>query len=369
MATFVIRSTSTVQTIPELNYDVPLVNTDMVAEGFLITDIVDASTLHTLIESGDITVDSISGMIWEDIGLDGAPGGAVTSVNGEGGAVVLDASEVDLTAGYVAAAGTVAASDPIETAVAKLDGNVQALVTGVSSVNGEVGAVVLDGSEVALTAGYAAAAGTVAASDPVETAVAKLDGNVQALVTGVSSVNGEVGAVTLDASEVDMTAGYTATSGGAAVAPSDPVETAVAKLDGRGPYYGMTVFESTAIAQNTSATLADKINQSVTLEAGDYMVEVSASYNIDTTTSDFIADVLVDGSSVSSEAPAFQLEAKDSAGAGPTGSGTDQRDSFSLRYKRTLTAGLHSFQLQFGPSVGGNTTSMWDAMITVSRIS
>ena len=88
----------------------------------------------------------------------------------------------------------------------------------VSSVNGEIGDVVLDATEIdisALTpANYTPAdASTEGHLGGIDTALGTLDGDIEtvassvaALVTGVSSVNGEAGAVTLTADDVDVSA-------------------------------------------------------------------------------------------------------------------------------------------------------------------
>lgn len=53
-----------------------------------------------------------------------------------------------------------------------------------------------------LLTGYVSGAGTVAATDSILQAIQKLNGNIAALVTGVSSVNGSTGAVTLTTTNI-----------------------------------------------------------------------------------------------------------------------------------------------------------------------
>jgi hypothetical protein len=50
--------------------------------------------------------------------------------------------------------------------------------------------------------GYTSGAGTISAADSILSAIQKLNGNIGALVTGVSSVNGQTGAVTLTTSNI-----------------------------------------------------------------------------------------------------------------------------------------------------------------------
>ena len=117
--------------------------------------------------------------------------------------------------GYVSGSGVVAATDSILQAIQKLNGNVGALITGVSTVFGRAGAVVATAGDytsaqitevtnlfftnaraIASTlTGYVSGAGTVASTDTILQAIQKLNGNIGALVTGVSSIFGRTGAV------------------------------------------------------------------------------------------------------------------------------------------------------------------------------
>ena len=119
--------------------------------------------------------------------------------------------------GYVSGAGTISATDTILGAIQKLNGNIGALTTGVSSVFGRTGAVTATSGDyttllvtentnlyftnaraIASTlTGYTSGAGTVSATDTILQAIQKLNGNTSALVTGVSSVNSLTGAVAL----------------------------------------------------------------------------------------------------------------------------------------------------------------------------
>lgn len=119
--------------------------------------------------------------------------------------------------GYVSGAGTISTTDSLLSAIQKLNGNIGALTTGVSSVFGRTGAVVATSGDyktsqvteltnlyftnaraIASTlTGYISGAGTITSSDSTLTAIQKLNGNTAALVTGVSSVNSLTGAVAL----------------------------------------------------------------------------------------------------------------------------------------------------------------------------
>lgn len=104
---------------------------------------------------------------------------------------------------YTSGAGTISSSDSILTAIQKLNGNIGALTTGVSSVFGRTGVVVATSGDyttaqvtesgnlyftnaraIASTlTGYVSGSGTVSSSDSVLIAIQKLNGNI-ALLTG-----------------------------------------------------------------------------------------------------------------------------------------------------------------------------------------
>ena len=122
-----------------------------------------------------------------------------------------------LLTGYISGAGTISATDSILSSIQKLNGNISALVTGVSSVFGRTGAVVAisgdytttlitEGTNLyftnsrainSLLTGYISGSGTISVTDSILSSIQKLNGNIGALVTGVSSVNGLTGSVSL----------------------------------------------------------------------------------------------------------------------------------------------------------------------------
>lgn len=150
------------------------------------------------------------------------------------GAVTLTNSAVigKVLTGYVSGAGTVSATDSILQAIQKLNGNIAALVSGVSSVFGRTGAVIAVSGDyntsqvtevtnlyftnaraiAATLTGYTSGAGTISSSDSILTAIQKLNGNTAALVTGVSSVSGTANRITTSPTTgaviVDISASY-----------------------------------------------------------------------------------------------------------------------------------------------------------------
>ena len=97
------------------------------------------------------------------------------------GVVEFDASLINLTAGYAAAAGTVTIGDSVEVAIEKLDGNIQGLVT--TNVGEGTNLYFTDARSIAspLT-GFTSGAGTLAATDSILQGIQELDGNIGALV-------------------------------------------------------------------------------------------------------------------------------------------------------------------------------------------
>lgn len=61
--------------------------------------------------------------------------------------------------------------------------------------------------------GYVSGAGTISSSDSILSAIQKLNGNISALVTGVSSFNTRTGAITLTSGDVTTALGFTPVSG------------------------------------------------------------------------------------------------------------------------------------------------------------
>lgn len=106
----------------------PLLNGDVTAQaGWVyiasVAGSYDFGAGPVVFQVGDFAI--YSGSIWEH----SPSGDGTVSVNGYQGVVVLSGQDIDLLAPYVAAAGTVAAPDSLQTAVAKLDGNVQGEIT------------------------------------------------------------------------------------------------------------------------------------------------------------------------------------------------------------------------------------------------
>lgn len=146
---------------------------------------------------------------------------AVTSVNGETGAVALIASEIPFTP-----TGSIAATD-VQAAIAEVAAEAGGGGGAVTSVNGETGVVSLIASEIPFTP-----TGTIAATN-VQTAIAETSGDVTTVATDLSNhINDGVDAH--DASAISFTpaSGIAATDVQAAIveAVGDAVATAGASL-------------------------------------------------------------------------------------------------------------------------------------------
>lgn len=152
-----------------------------------------------------------------DTALQTAP---VTSVNGQTGAVVLDASDVGAGT-YSKPSGGIPASDlasSVQTSLGKADTALQS--APVISVNSKTGAVTLTASDVGAGT-YSKPSGGIPKSDlasSVQTSLGKADTALQ--TAPVASVAGKTGVVTLDAGDVeyDDTDTYAAGTVGAGIA-------------------------------------------------------------------------------------------------------------------------------------------------------
>lgn len=176
--------------------------------------------------AGDIIVGDVS-----DLAASVAMSGEST-INSSGAVTLSNAAVIaKLLTGYVSGAGTISSSDSLLTAIQKLNGNIAALVSGVSSVFGRTGVVIAVSGDyntslvteltnlyftnaraIASTlTGYTSGAGTISSTDSILQAIQKLNGNIGALITGVSSVNGATGVVlvtiTGTANKIDVTSG------------------------------------------------------------------------------------------------------------------------------------------------------------------
>jgi hypothetical protein len=101
------------------------------------------------------------------------------------------------------------------------------------------------------------------------------------------------------------------------------------------------------------------------LEAGTYRLEVSYGWNSDSNQIDFKSQVQQDSSTLGEH---HQQEAKDSAGTfGATG--TNQRYYLTRVYHLSLSAQSYTFTLDYSTETAGNEASMWDAYMSLWRMS
>lgn len=107
-------------------------------------------------------------------------------------------------------------------------------------------------------------------------------------------------------------------------------------------------------------------------EAGDYLIEVSFIFSINTTTSDFISRINLNGT-FSNE---LSIENKDSAGVGITipvsgggtaNSGTNQRIPGQVATLATLAAGTTNVSFEFGGEVANQESSVYQSLIKITR--
>ena len=132
-------------------------------------------------------------------------GGAVDSVNGMVGNVVLDKTDIGL--GNVANVAQYSASNPPPYPVTSVNGQTGAVVVSggaVDSVNGQTGTVVLDKTDIGL--GNVANEAQYSASNPPPYPVTSVNGSTGAvtITIPVTSVNGSTGAVVLDKTDIGL---------------------------------------------------------------------------------------------------------------------------------------------------------------------
>jgi hypothetical protein len=166
--------------------------------GYGITDTISQVLTGYVSGSGTISAtDTILGAIQKLNGNDGlkAPLASPTFT----GTVTLPAGTVinSVLTGYVSGSGTVSATDSILQAIQKLNGN-DGLKAPLASPT-FTGTVTLPAGTVinSVITGYTSGAGTVSATDSILQAIQKLNGNIGAIVSGVSSVSNSDSSLTV----------------------------------------------------------------------------------------------------------------------------------------------------------------------------
>ena len=131
------------------------------------------------------------------------------------------------------------------------------------------------------------------------------------------------------------------------------------------------ILTSSGVSTQATTAFVNKINGSTpNLPAGLYRCEVSYGWNCDNGAQDFISDLLVDGTAVELNFPAYhRQEPQDTAGAvgASAGTGTDQAHSFTRVDFLTLAAGVHTVQLRWRCSAA-STTAIWSAKVYLKRV-
>ena len=173
------------------------------------------ATAHSLPGASDPTVDVTGGTGDNPYNFDfgipaGGGGGAVDSVNGQTGTVVLDKDDIGLS--NVANVAQYSASNPPPYPVTSVNGQTGAVVVSggaVDSVNGQTGAVVLDKDDIGLSS--VDNVRQYSASNPPPYPVTSVNGMTgDVIVSGgggggdVLSVNGQTGVVVLDKDDIGL---------------------------------------------------------------------------------------------------------------------------------------------------------------------
>ena len=276
-----------------------------------------------------------------------------------------------LLTGYVSGAGTISATDTILGAIQKLNGNIGALTTGVSSVFGRTGAVTATSGDyttllvtentnlyftnaraIASTlTGYTSGAGTVSATDTILQAIQKLNGNIAGLVTGVSSFNTRTGAITL--SSLDVTTALTFTPYNATNPSAYIPLTALSFAAGSGAYNNSTGVITIPTNNNQITNGAGYItgNQSITLSGnvtGTGTTAISTTIANNVITNAMIVNTTID------------LTTKVTGILPPANGGMDTRTYYSLlTASGDLTASIaaNTFFLGYGTALSNNTSN------------
>lgn len=114
---------------------------------------------------------------------------------------------------------------------------------------------------------------------------------------------------------------------------------------------------------NTTTLFDDRFNETYNFaHTADYVVRLNYTWAYDDATTDFIAELLVNGV-IQRE---HQQEPKDVGGSGG-GAGTDQRYLGQMEYRFAAVAGNNDIQLRFRSSSGGVEATIRDHCLTIER--
>lgn len=123
---------------------------------------------------------------------------------------------------------------------------------------------------------------------------------------------------------------------------------------------------SEAIDTSTSAGFTTKLSLiTSSLPAGTYYIEWNYQWNYNQNTSDFVGQVDLDTGA--KRLMEHRQEPKDTSGTGPGGS--DQRHQLSGHSVETLTAGVHTINIDYAAGSGGQIAAIWNARLTLWRLS
>ncbi len=145
-------------------------------------------------------------------------------------------------------------------------------------------------------------------------------------------------------------------------------------IESNANVYGtnFNLFESAGVSTTTSTTFQSKISgNTAALEAGDYKITISYTWNHNATQNDFEARFLFDGSAVGQDSGGLlhKQEPKDAAGNDPTGTGSSQRYAYTkVFYVTGVTAGVKAVALDYRTDNNGNASSIWEANIEIIRV-
>lgn len=137
------------------------------------------------------------------------------------------------------------------------------------------------------------------------------------------------------------------------------------------------ISEPAIVIHNNPAnnTFTNVVTQNVVIPFdGDYLIDVSFQYNLDSTASQFYARATFDGNALGLNDVGNNVilnKRVRNSGNTPqgaiTGTGSGNEYSFGRKYFLTgLTAGTKSFVLDVGGQTGGINYSMWDVLVDIT---
>jgi len=121
-----------------------------------------------------------------------------------------------------------------------------------------------------------------------------------------------------------------------------------------------------SVTMTTSDDFQTKATLNLNLAStGTFLIEITYGWNHDSVTSDFESRLFYDDATMIGQ---LHTEQAASDSGSWMGTGTSQKLYNSRKFVQTITSGLHSLKLQYRTTLSGETSAIWDVVLTVKQM-